>query len=61
MTGIELYDKLQESAELQHLPVLMMSARPPKAELEKRKIIALHKPFDINELVEKFSELVSSP
>jgi CheY-like chemotaxis protein len=57
MNGIELYDKLQEAAELQHIPTVMMSASLPQGELEKRKIIPLHKPFDINELLEKISEL----
>ena len=57
MNGIELYDKLQEAAEFQHIPALMMSASFPKGELEKRKIIPLHKPFDINEFLEKISEL----
>jgi DNA-binding response OmpR family regulator len=61
MNGIELYDKLQESAELQPIPVLMMSASLPQDELEKRKIIPLQKPFEINELLEKISELASSP
>jgi DNA-binding response OmpR family regulator len=59
MNGIELYDKLQESTELQHIPVLMMSASLPKGELEERNIIPLHKPFDINELLAKISELSS--
>ncbi len=59
MNGIELYDKLQESAALQHLPVVMMSANLPERELEKRKIIPLRKPFEINELIEKIAELAS--
>lgn len=57
MNGIELYDKLHEAGELQHIPVLMMSANLPQGELKKRKIIPLGKPFDINELLEKISEL----
>lgn len=57
MNGIELYDRLQEIPELQQIPVLMMSASLPKGELEERKIVPLHKPFDINELLEKISEL----
>jgi CheY-like chemotaxis protein len=57
MNGIELYDKLQEAAELQHIPTVMMSASLPQGELKKRKIIPLHKPFDINELLEKIAEL----
>jgi CheY-like chemotaxis protein len=57
MNGIELYDKLQEIPELQQIPVLMMSASLPKHELEQRKIVALHKPFEINELLAKIAEL----
>jgi CheY-like chemotaxis protein len=57
MNGIELYDRLQEIPELQQIPVLMMSASFPKGELEERKIVPLRKPFDINELLEKISEL----
>ncbi len=59
MNGIELFDKLQESGELEQLPVVMMSASLPMGELEERKIIPLHKPFEINELLTKITELAS--
>ena len=59
MNGIELYDKLQESVDLQQLPVIMMSAYLPNSELGERKIIPLHKPFEINELLAKIAELAS--
>jgi CheY-like chemotaxis protein len=59
MNGIELYDKLQESVDIQQLPVVVMSASLPKGELEERKIIPLHKPFEINELLAKIAELAS--
>jgi CheY-like chemotaxis protein len=58
MDGIELYDKLHEISELEHIPALMMSASLPKGELEKRGITPVHKPFDVNELIEKISELM---
>ncbi|GAC1378252.1 MAG: response regulator [Ktedonobacteraceae bacterium] len=52
MTGIQLYDQFQTYKDLKGVPTIMMSANLPRAELEKRKIIGLKKPFDLDELLE---------
>ncbi len=59
MNGLELYDKLQELPALRPIPTLMMSANFPRGELEKRNLPCIHKPFDINDLLNKISALVS--
>lgn len=51
MDGIELYDRLHSLGGLENVPTIMMSARLPKHEIEKRSIIGLNKPFEINDLL----------
>src|SRR5438128_8643419 len=40
MNGIELYDKLHTTKGLEEIPAIVMSARLPKHEIEKRKIVS---------------------
>jgi DNA-binding response OmpR family regulator len=51
MNGIELYDRLHSLVGLENIPAIMMSARLPKREIEKRSIMGLNKPFEINDLL----------
>ena len=59
MDGIELYDKLHALKELETIPTVMMSARLPTKEIEKRKIIALKKPFELQDLLDMIEELLA--
>lgn len=58
MNGIELYDQLHAMEELVHVPALMMSAQLPHKELEKRNIVAMNKPVDLDEFLQTIEELV---
>jgi len=51
MTGIQLYDQLHTNTELAAIPTIMLSANLPMRELEKRYILGLKKPFDIDKLL----------
>jgi len=52
MTGLQLYDQLQTIEALKGIPTIMMSANLPQAELAKRHIIGLKKPFDLDDLLD---------
>ena len=58
MDGIELYDELHAKKEFQHTPAIIMSSRLPKRELEKRALVGLHKPFELDELLKKVREVL---
>ncbi len=59
MDGIELYDQLHASEEFTHIPAIMMSARLPHKELEKRAILGMNKPLDLNEFLQTIEELLA--
>lgn len=50
MTGIQLYDEFQTIEALKDVPTIMMSANLPTAELARRRILGLKKPFDLDDL-----------
>jgi CheY-like chemotaxis protein len=52
MNGIQLYDRLHRINRLEHVPAILLSARLPRHEVEKRSLIGLGKPFDLDELLE---------
>jgi DNA-binding response OmpR family regulator len=58
MDGIELYDRLHSVKAFQDIPALIMSARLPKRELDKRSLVGLHKPLELSELLQKIQELL---
>lgn len=50
--GLELYDRLHQTAGLEHVPALVMSANsPPPKELRKREVAFIAKPFEIADLL----------
>lgn len=59
MTGIQLYDQLQRQEELQTVPAIMMSANLPMAELGKRHILGITKPFDLDVLLNAITQLLA--
>jgi DNA-binding response OmpR family regulator len=52
MNGIQLYDSLHAISRLENVPAILLSARLPQYEVEKRSLIGLGKPFDLDELLE---------
>jgi DNA-binding response OmpR family regulator len=52
MTGIDLYDRLQARSDLQGIPVVLTSASDHQAEIDKRDLFTLEKPFDIDDLLD---------
>lgn len=52
MNGIELYDRLHAIEALKHIPAIMISAQLPQKDLDKRHIIGMSKPFDLDELLQ---------
>ena len=59
MNGIELYDTLHAIKGLEQVPAIMMSARLPRHELEKRKIIGMNKPIDLDEFLQTIEQLLT--
>jgi DNA-binding response OmpR family regulator len=52
MNGIQLYDSLHVISQLESVPAILLSARLPRHEVEKRSLIGMGKPFDLDELLE---------
>lgn len=50
--GLQLYDSWQHYYDLADIPVIMTSANPPYEELEKRHLLNITKPFDLESILE---------
>jgi CheY-like chemotaxis protein len=59
MNGIELYDQLHTTPGLEHVQAIMMSAQLPRRELEKRHIVGMHKPIDLDEFLQTIEQLLT--
>lgn len=59
MNGLDLYDRLHVMKGLETIPALFLSANIPKKEVEKRHVQVLHKPFDLDELVQIIEKLLT--
>jgi DNA-binding response OmpR family regulator len=60
LNGIQLYDRLHAIKEFEHVPAIMMSASLPYAELEKRNIVGLNKPIDLDVFLQTIERLIES-
>ena len=58
MNGIDLYDQLHATKGLEHIPAIVISARLPKHEIEKRRIIAMSKPLELDDFLNTIEELL---
>jgi CheY-like chemotaxis protein len=58
MNGIELYDQLHATKGLEHIPAMVISARLPRQEIEKRKIIAMSKPLELDDFLNTSEKLL---
>lgn len=59
MNGIELYDKLHDTKGLEHVPAILISARLPQQEIDKRKIVGMSKPLELDDLLHTIDKLLS--
>lgn len=59
MNGIELYDKLHGTQGLEDIPAILISARLPKQDIEKRKIVGMSKPLELDDFLHTIEELLS--
>ena len=61
MHGLDLYDRLQEIETMRGVPTVLISASStlPFEELRSRGIYLLRKPFDLNDLLDIFAELLN--
>jgi DNA-binding response OmpR family regulator len=58
MNGIELYDRIQESKDMEKIPAILISARLPKQDIAKRKIIGMAKPLELDEFLQIIENLL---
>lgn len=58
INGIELYDKLHATKDMAETPAIMISASLPEQDLKKRRLVGLHKPFELNELLDTVESLI---
>ena len=59
MSGLELYDQLHATKELEDVPALIISASCPWQEVEKRKIPCMRKPIELDELLQTIEKLIT--
>jgi DNA-binding response OmpR family regulator len=53
MNGIELCDHFHSTPALSNTPVIIMSAHLPLEEVNKRHLVCMDKPFDLDDLLKK--------
>lgn len=59
MNGLDLYDHIHAIKELEHIPALLISARPLLEEAKKRKLMCLKKPVELAELLQAIEKLLT--
>lgn len=57
--GIKLYDALHAISGLEHVPAIMISANLPTQEVQKRKLLSLKKPFELDELLQIIGKVIA--
>jgi CheY-like chemotaxis protein len=60
MNGIDLYDTLHATEGLEAVPALFMSANMPLAELKKRQVHFIKKPFELDDILQTVETLLKS-
>lgn len=58
MNGIELYDRLHATPGMEEIPAIIVSARLPRHEIEKRKIIGISKPLELDDFLQIIEHLL---
>lgn len=59
MNGLDLYDRLHAMEGLEQVPAIFMSANPPVREIEKRHLISVRKPFNLEDLWNTMNKLLA--
>ena len=61
MNGIELYDQLQATPECANIPVILLTTNLDKRqeEIEKRNLLGLSKPVDLDDLLDTIEKALS--
>jgi DNA-binding response OmpR family regulator len=59
INGLELYDRLHEMKDLADMPTILISAYLPEHEVKKRRIVGIHKPFEIDDLLNIIERLLA--
>jgi len=59
MNGLDLYDYLHRHKPLNDVPVIMISANLPCQEVERRRLVGLQKPFELDELLATIKTLIA--
>ncbi len=60
MTGLELCDQLKSMQFFENTPAIIMSAHLPMQEVQKRNMIGLNKPFELDDLLSTVERLLSA-
>ncbi len=60
MNGLELYDTLKSMHVLQDTPAILMSAHLPVQEVQKRNLVSLNKPFELDDLLNTVERLLAA-
>ena len=58
MNGIELYDQLHAMKGFENIPAIIVSARLPRQEVEKRKLIPMNKPLELDDFLNTIDRLL---
>ena len=58
MNGIELYDQLHAIPGLEHIPAIIISARLPRQDIEKRHIVGMSKPLELDDFLHTIEHLL---
>ena len=58
MNGIELYDQLHAIQGFESIPAIIVSARLPRKEIEKRKVIPMNKPLELDDFLNTIDRLL---
>lgn len=59
MDGITLYDRVRAQAETADIPTILMSAYIPVDEVNKRQLVSLNKPFELDDLLDTVERLLT--
>ncbi len=59
MNGLEIYDLIHEQKEYTDVHAILMSANMPKEATKERNIVALKKPFELDELLQTIESLLT--
>ncbi len=59
MSGLKLYDQLHALNGLEEVPAMLMSVNLPQAEMKKRNLRGLRKPFELDELLQMLTDILA--